>query len=62
MNGGRSREGSADGAGGGCDLKYKNVSHCQPFGSHNMNGEALEDKSGTTVKVSGGRRARRAPR
>lgn len=56
MNGGAAgREG---GAGGGCD-KYKNVSHCQSFGSHKMNGGASEDKYASTVKVSGRRRARR---
>lgn len=47
MNGGAAgREG---GAGGGCDLKYKNVSHCQSFGSHKMNGGASEDKYVSTV-------------
>lgn len=48
----RSREGSADGAGGGCDLKYKNVLHSQPFSSLNMNGEAWEDKSVTALLKS----------
>lgn len=51
MNEERSREGEGQ---EGVTKNTKMYLTCQPFSSHNMNGEALEDQSGTAEEDAHG--------